>query len=459
MRPFALFVLTIVVPGAAAAQQLIPGPLTLSGAVEQALRSHPSIRESQAGATAASDEIAVAQSAYLPRLDLLWQANRATRNNVFGLLLPQLVVPPVSGPVLPSSAGDSVWNSAGGLLASWEVLDFGRRGAGVNLARAQSASADAVRRVTELTVAGAAADAYLTVLAADAALTAARANEQRLSVFEDTVRSLVRNQLRAGAEQSRAEAELAAARTRVAEAERDADLARVALAEATGQPGTRVDVDSRDLSQLPPRPAAAPFDPATHPRSAAAQAEVDAVRAQDRVLQTAYTPQVHVQGAFSGRGVSREVDGTSAGNALGLQTTNWAVGLTVTFPLLEGPRTGARRRVEADRLQQASAQYDRTLQALQSQAARARVITTAALRIAENAPQQLQAARDTDLQVRARYDAGLTTVVDVAEAQRLLAEAEANSAVAILAVWRAWLAEAILQDDVQVFLTRLPGRR
>jgi outer membrane protein TolC len=166
-----------------------------------------------------------------------------------------------------------------------------------------------------------------------------------------------------------------------------------------------------------------------------------------------------VQGAFSGRGVSREVDGTSAGNALGLQTTNWAVGLTVTFPLLEGPRTGARRRVEADRLQQASAQYDRTLQALQSQAARARVITTAALRIAENAPQQLQAARDTDLQVRARYDAGLTTVVDVAEAQRLLAEAEANSAVAILAVWRAWLAEAILQDDVQVFLTRLPGRR
>jgi outer membrane protein len=56
---------------------------------------------------------------------------------------------------------------------------------------------------------------------------------------------------------------------------------------------------------------------------------------------------------------------------------------------------------------------------------------------------------------RARYDAGLTSVIEVAEAQRLLAEAEADNAVASLAVWRALLAEALLKGDVQVFLNEM----
>jgi outer membrane protein len=73
--------------------------MTLSGAVELALKNHPAVREARAGSAAASGEIVVARTAYLPRLDLLWQANRATRNNVFGSLLPQSVVPPVSGPM------------------------------------------------------------------------------------------------------------------------------------------------------------------------------------------------------------------------------------------------------------------------------------------------------------------------------------------------------------------------
>ena len=454
MRTFAISILWLSIATGAAAQQAPQGPLTLAGAVELALKTHPAVREARAGSAAASGEIAVARTAYLPRLDLLWQANRATRNNVFGSLLPQAVVAPVSGPVLATETLDGVWNSAGGLLFSWEAIDFGRRRAGVDRARAESTVADAERRVTELDVASAAADAYLGVLAADATLNAARANVQRLSVFTDSVRTLVQNQLRAGVEQSRAEAELASARNRVIEAERNAELARVALAEAVGTPGVRVEVVAA-LEQRPPTPPLVAFDPSSHPRAVEADAHIDAARARDRVLDASYVPRIEVQSALSGRGVSRQIDGTGNGNALGLQTTNWAVGLSVTFPSLEIFRTQARRHVEADRLQEASAHYDRTVQALQSQEARARAVTAAAFQIAANTPQQLQAARDTDAQARARYDSGLTTVVEVADAQRLLAEAEAESAVANLAVWRSLLAEAILTGDVQPFLTQI----
>src|SRR5205823_4369445 len=95
----------------------------------------------------------------LPRLDLLWQANRATRNNVFGLLLPQAVIPPISGPVLGTTSYDGVWGSAGGVLLSWQALDFGLRKANVDVARAQASVATAQTVETSSIARAALADA------------------------------------------------------------------------------------------------------------------------------------------------------------------------------------------------------------------------------------------------------------------------------------------------------------
>src|SRR5580704_10303198 len=82
------------VTGASGAQQSTPqAGLTLSQAVEDALRNYPSIRVSQEQINAAAAGIQLARTAYLPRVDVLAQANRATRNNVFGMLLPQSTIP------------------------------------------------------------------------------------------------------------------------------------------------------------------------------------------------------------------------------------------------------------------------------------------------------------------------------------------------------------------------------
>lgn len=439
----------------ASAQTAPPSPLTLGAAVDFALQNHPSIRQAAAGASAATEEIAVARSAYLPKLDLLWQANRSTRNNVFGLLLPQSVIPSVSGPVLPSGTSSSVWSAAGGLLFSWEAVDFGRRAAGLSLARAESDAAGAEKKAVDLEIAGAAADAYLAVAAADAAQQAARANVDRLQTFAATVKALVDNQLRAGAEQSRADAELAAARNRLIESERDAAIARLTLAEALGVPGSAVTIAAADLLNTPPRVAdSAAFDPSMHPEAVAAAAQMSAAEARDKVIDLSALPRVDVQTAIAGRGVSRDVAGVSTGTAFGFDVPNWAVGIQVSFPSMEMFRAQPRRRAERERLNAAKANYDRTVQSLHAQNARARAVIDAAYAIAANTPRQLQAARDSDTQARARYSAGLTNVLEVAEAQRLLAEAEAETAVANLSVWRALLADAMLRGDLSSFLTR-----
>src|SRR5207247_7992602 len=153
-------------PGRAVAQPAPSGPLSLYDAIQLALKNYPAIRESRARAQAADEGIAVARTAYLPRLDMLWQENRATHNNVFGLLLPQSVVPPISGPVLGTRSYGGVWGRAAGVQLSWEALDFDIRKANVDVARAQSSFASAQTVLTELDVAAAADVAFVPVVRA-----------------------------------------------------------------------------------------------------------------------------------------------------------------------------------------------------------------------------------------------------------------------------------------------------
>ena len=161
------------------AQTTSPAPITLEKAVDTALTNYPEISAARARAEAANAGIDLAKTSYLPRTDLLWQENRATSNNIFGLLLPQGVIPPISGPVLGTKSFDSAWGSAGGLMFSWEPMDFGFRKATVDLARATANQATAFVEVTRLDVATSAADAFLALIAAEQAARAAQANVER----------------------------------------------------------------------------------------------------------------------------------------------------------------------------------------------------------------------------------------------------------------------------------------
>ena len=73
--------------------------LMLEEAVDFALKNYPAVRASLERATAAQAGVGLARTNYLPRADMVWQTNRATDNNVTGLLLPQSIIAPISGPV------------------------------------------------------------------------------------------------------------------------------------------------------------------------------------------------------------------------------------------------------------------------------------------------------------------------------------------------------------------------
>jgi outer membrane protein len=442
--------------GTAGAQTETPQRLTVIDAIELARKNHPSLKEARARADAADAAVGVSRTAYVPRLDALWQANRATRNNVFGLLLPQGVIPPISGPVLGSTTYDSVWGSAAGVLLSWQAVDFGVRKANVQAARAQASLANAQTALTELDVTAAAADAFVTVLAANEAVRAARANVDRLQTFAESVRTLVRNQLRPGADESRADAEVAVAQNQLSQAVQASAIAEATLAETIGQAGTSLTLDAGPLARLPSvsLPEAPGID--AHPAVRAGAAAVESVQARERALARTYAPRLDVQSALSGRGTGAQVPGQPpSGDGLRLEVPNWAIGVTISFPVLERFAVNARRQVEAQNEVAERARYEQAVQTVASQRARAHALMTAASEIARNTPVELKAAMDAESRARARYSSGLANVIEVAEAQRLLAQAEADDALARLGVWRALLASTQAAGDLTPFLERL----
>src|SRR5467141_1098066 len=208
--------------------------LTLEQAVDFALKNYPAVRASLERVSAAQAGVGLARTSYLPRADMLWQTNRATDNNITGLLLPQSVIAPITGAVTLSPSNQSAWGSAAGLLFSWEPFDFGYRAAKVDAARGVRNRANAESSLTRLDVAVATVNAYLTVLAAEQTVHAAQADIDRRGTFNKAVRVLVDNQLRAGADASRADAELARAKVNLARAEQQEQISKAALADILG---------------------------------------------------------------------------------------------------------------------------------------------------------------------------------------------------------------------------------
>src|SRR5438552_12529200 len=247
------------------AQQAPATPMSIGQAVDSALRNYPAVSVSQEQVNAAAAGIDLARTAYLPRVDSLAQFNRATRNNVFGLLFPQGVIPSISGPVLGSTNSQSVWGSAIGGLVTWEPFDFGLRRASIAAASASKTRSDAALKRTQFDVAAAAADAYLTLAAAQETVRAAQAGVDRADVLVRSVRALVDSQLRPGAEQSRAEAERAAAQTQVARAQQAVEIARAVLAQFVGGDPRAITLAAPKLLQLPPGQTTPPLNTAANP--------------------------------------------------------------------------------------------------------------------------------------------------------------------------------------------------
>jgi outer membrane protein TolC len=431
--------------------------LTIVRVVQDAQQNYPAIQVSEQELNAAVANIRLARTSYLPRLDGIVEVNRATRNNVFGTLLPQSLLPNMSGPVIGTNNGGSVWGSATGLLINWQPFDFGLRHAKVEAAAAARDRANASVQKSQLEVSGAAADAFLTVLAARQTQNSAQVAVDNWEILRKSIHALTAAELRPGADESRIEAEKAAANTQLALATEAVEMGEATLAKFLSKP----DDIAKPLSTahlLGEVPMGVEDDGAFHPENVPAMLEQHAVVSQSaselRATDRSWVPQFNLEAAGYGRGTGAETNGQRLGGVNGLAPTvgNYAVGLNVTFGFLEFTSIHAREASQSATLKAEQSRETLVGRQLQEQFAQARAALRAMRSVANNTPIQARAARTAFSQATARYKAGLSSIDDVAQAQRLVVQAEMDDSIAHLNVWRAFLQLQAIRGDLQPFL-------
>ncbi len=431
--------------------------LSIVSVVQDAARDYPLIHVTEAELNASVANIRLSRTAYLPRVDGLAQFNRATRNNVFGALLPQSVVPSMSGPVINSNNGGSVWGSATGLLVNWQPFDFGLRRANVQSAVYAKDRADASVSRTRLEVSTAAADAYLTTLVAGQAKQAAQAAVDNWETLRRSVHALASAELRPGADESRIDAEKAVAMTQLALAQEAVETSRATLNKfvAEADNSSAALEPSAVLSRLPSIiDETAAFQPGANPIMAEQKAAVAQSAAQLHAIERSWVPQFNLEAAGYGRGTGAELNGQRLSGANGLPPNigDYAVGLNITFAFMDFASIRAREASQASTVAAAHAHEQLASRELQEQFAQAAAVLRASRSVAENTPIALSSARTNFAQANARYKAGLSPIDDLAEAQRILVQAQIDDSIARLNVWRAFLHLQAVRGDLEPFL-------
>ena len=295
---------------------------------------------------------------------------------------------------------------------------------------------------------------YLTLAAAEETVRAAQAGVDRAETILRTIQALVNSGLRPGADSSRAQAELAAARTQWIQAKQATEVARATISQFVGVEPSQITLAAPKLLELPPAQDSAPVDSKANPIAIEQDAAVERAKAQLRALERTYFPRFSLQGSAYARGTGAETNGALLGglNGLAPSVQDYALGFTVTFPAMDLPAIQARKAAQSANVRAETARYQQIATELRARWNAATARLHGAREVVTNTPVQVSAARAALQQSTARYQSGLANIDEVAEAQRLLTQSEIDDALARLSVWRALLEIATVAGDLQPFL-------
>jgi phosphohistidine phosphatase SixA len=346
------------------------------------------------------------------------------------------------------AAFEEVNGAAAGLAAarsmSWrwnEPFAFGPQSPATGRAQAALARARADEQLARFNAQVEAAAAFLAVVHAQDALTAATADAKRRAAAA-RVASALTNGRRGGVEATtQAETERVAADQRVVLARRTLAVAQAELGRATGG-GTPVTT----AGSLPRLAAVSPGTPdhstTLHPALQVHVASVEEQHAPPAVLHYAFWPQTQILPVLSARGGIGLVAVLPAG-------LDWKYDWTTLLARERADRAGARAAARA-----AMARLEDAQLSLASQRQIASAMIEAAGVTAVNTSAHVAAAQRIAAQALVGFEAGRGRFVDLADAQALLARAVLQDADARANVWRALLDEAVARGDLAPLIAR-----
>ncbi|MBS2003737.1 MAG: TolC family protein [Cyanobacteria bacterium SZAS LIN-5] len=433
--------------------------ITLREAVDTALRNYPAIAQKQFKLRAAKGGVTLAKTQYLPNLNIDIQESEITGNRVASVVMNNVsgfdTVPVDSGPPSQRSSLRPLQNNLQGLNFNWLLIDQGLRHANDNYAYADARAARADVNLVKLDVAFDVANAFLTAAAAKQVIVSTQAALEHMKAADVRARTLVSQGLRPAVDTADWDYEVSKAKIALIKAEKDRRVALAELAEKMGTAAADVDIISDPIISHPTVdvPFHAATDLSAHPLSLLKTAEVSRWRAKEVVLDKAYRPHLWLNASLWGKGSNDSVNPIRpVGGGVLPQVFNYMVGLSYSFPFMEYFPLKAQKEIARSNENAAKADYNLAIQILEKKDVRARIELAQAKKVADETPILVEAARVREIKVSKRYSTGLTNMVSLADAEKALASAQVEDAIAQIDVWRSILALSYVQGDLRPFL-------
>jgi outer membrane protein len=398
---------------------ITPGSeLTLKQAIAIALKYHPRLQEARENTNAAQQQIGEARSYLGPQLFGTAQYLRSTDNGIGNAQYYNAdgAFPRVSGTNhnLPSDdtsqSSDTSNNYMGGVAVSQFLVDFGRRRGFVSERQSEAAAVAADQQLTELDLIFQVAQRYFALLEA----------KRLIGVYEKAVEQrtyhLHEAQVKANAglrpqlDTYVTEAEVQRAQLHLVDARNDNEDAKVALDNALGLSDSAPAYELADILTYYPinESLNSLLDAAykSRPDLIALQDQAKAMGARIVQYQSDYYPTANAVGGYSALGT-----GTPAAN-------NFNVGIVITWPIFNSFLT-------TDQINETKARQRAILRAIDDlrQQVILQVHTSflnweASLQRITRAEKTLAASRAELELSEKRYEAGLTNIVELEDAQR-----------------------------------------
>lgn len=409
------------VPGVRS-QEAAPGPLSLDGAIAEALAGNAELR--MAGSRTAMAEAAVGEGSavYWPRLD--FESGFVRSNDpvfAFGTKLRQGTFGPEDLDIGTLNEPDPVNDWVNRLTLQWKVFsptDWTARGAASREAESARWSEVRMREVTTLRT----EVLYREAQRAAAQHAAALEAEEAAAANRDAFYRRVEEGVLTRADLLQAEAEHASAVARRVEAERAEEESRRNLAVYLGRGGESPPVLADTLRIEPVARTGSPdhevrFDPASRADLRALSSARYAAEAQSKRAGRSYLPEI---GVFANYGIH-------AAEAFQKDGDNWTVGVGLKWNLFSGfGRSKNKQRADAARAL-ADTRYDQALREAGAELASARASLGAAERAVEATITAAGAAEAGAELMRRRFEEGLATASDLLQAEYRRAEAESRA--------------------------------
>ena len=396
--------------------------LTMERAVELAMQQQPALRRSRASYEAAQGQVDQAKVARKPQLSLSANVNAGSSRSGF--------CQPVDtdGDGMPDTSPicggffSPIYNTSIGAQATWRLFDFGQTTANIRAAELNA-------RASQAGIDGDTLDVRTNV---EVAYLEAVARAQLVRVAETTVENEVRHVDQAQkfvAAQAKDPIEVVQAQARLANAR--STLAQSQSSQAIALANLRAAIGWIDPTRAPNVTDAWPTPPSNDPEALPALVEtarkhrpdIAALDAQIAAAEASY------DAAAAGR---RPVLSASARTEWAPSSTEWqpdptwSAGLSLSWPIFDGGRTAAQKRIARANVTGSQAQRDGLLVNLTSEleAARAQIIANRANVTAST--EAVTAARSQLRLAEARYTAGLGSQIELTDAQTAVTTAEGN---------------------------------